>query len=170
MAYARELGEDRALYGRMRVLAKACVAVPQLVRTLCNPVVDMEEKQRLILKAGHKGEEKSYDAFVRIVTENHRERLILNMALAYMKLYRRLNNISVISIISARPLSHAVYQRIYDDITARTHGTAEIEVHIDPSIDGGFIMQIDDQRLDASVKGQLEKIKRQLTNRVKNIV
>lgn len=158
------------MYERMRVLAQTCAAVPQLVRTLSNPMIAVEEKQRLMYDAGGKGAEKSYDAFVRVVLENRRERLIFNMALAYMKLYRNENNISVISITSAKPLSHAVYGRIYSDITARTHGTAEIEVRIDDSLDGGFIMQIDDRRLDASVKGQLEKIKRQLAGRQKDLV
>ncbi len=170
LAHAAELGEERALYERMRILARSCATVPQLVRMLGNPMIAVEEKRRLVHDAGGGGAERSYDAFVRVVLENRRERLFLGMALAYMKLYRTVNNISVISITSAKPLSHAVYGRIYNDITARTHGTAEIEVRIDDSLDGGFIMQIDDRRLDASVKGQLEKIKRQLAGRQKDLV
>ena len=170
MVYAQELGEEKALYERMSTLARNCAAMPQLTHTLCNPVVSPQEKERLILSAVGGEAGKSYDAFVRVVVENHREKLIQNMALAYMKLYRSIHNISVISIISAQPLPNAAYERIRDDITSRTHGEAEIETHIDPSIEGGFILRIDDMRLDASVRGQLDKIKRQLAGRIKRLV
>lgn len=168
--YASELGEARALYESMRVLARNCTAIPQLMQTLANPMVAPAEKQRLIQDAGGGGAQRSYDAFVRVVLENRREKLILNIALAYIRLYRSLHNISVISLTSARPMSHTVYARISRDITERTRGTAEIEVHIDDSLAGGFILQINDLRLDASVRGQLEKIKRQMTSNARNLV
>ncbi|MCL2562105.1 MAG: F0F1 ATP synthase subunit delta [Rikenellaceae bacterium] len=170
MAYAHELGEEQALYERMRVLAQGCVTVPQLMHTICNPMVTPAQKSQLIRSAGGEGgAEKSYDAFVRVVRENHRERLVLNIALAYMKLYRAAHNISIISITSARPMSHELHERIRRDIIERTHGEAEIELHIDESLDGGFIIQIDDRRLDASVKGQLAKIRRQLMSGGKSL-
>lgn len=168
--YATELGEEQALYESMRVLAQNFAAIPELTHTLANPMIATAEKQRLIQSAGGVGAQRSYDAFVRVVLDNRREKLILNIAMAYIRLYRSVNNISVISLTSARPMSHGVYARISQDITSRTRGTAEIEVHIDDSLGGGFILQINDLRLDASVRGQLEKIKRQMMNNTRNLV
>jgi F-type H+-transporting ATPase subunit delta len=41
----------------------------------------------------------------------------------------------------------------------------ELEEHIDEELLGGFIIQIEDQLLDASVKKQLEKVKDYLTRK-----
>lgn len=170
LSYAHDLGEEEALYAKMLELAQTCRELPALLQTLDSPVVREEKKCELIISAGGEGELKSYDAFARLIVENHREDLVRSIALAYVRLYRKINNISVINLTSAIRLPEGIRERIRRNVTSRTHGTAEIEIEIDPSIEGGFILQVDDLRLDASVKGQLDKIRRQLTKKDKKIV
>lgn len=170
LSYARELGEDQVLYAKMLMLAHNCAVMPELIQTLVSPVVKPTDKMTLILDAGDGRNLKSYNAFARIAIENQRGELIRNIALAYIKMYRNDNNISVIHLTSARPLSEGIRQRIGKSITDRTHGTAEIEIRIDESIEGGFILQVDDRRLDASVKGQLDRIRHQLTGKERKLV
>ncbi|MBR4037690.1 MAG: F0F1 ATP synthase subunit delta, partial [Tidjanibacter sp.] len=55
-------------------------------------------------------------------------------------------------------------------VEERTGGVAEINTHILPSIEGGFVLQVDDLLLDASLKGQLEKIRKELLRKNKTLV
>ena len=43
----------------------------------------------------------------------------------------------------------------------REHFNCDVELHlkVDPSLIGGFILDIEHNRMDASVKGRLEKLK-----------
>lgn len=55
-------------------------------------------------------------------------------------------------------------------IAALIGGKVFIDTEIDPSIEGGFTVILDDMMLDASVRGQIEKIKRQFIERNSRIV
>ena len=48
-------------------------------------------------------------------------------------------------------------------MTYRTRGPVIINKRVDPEIIGGFVFEIGDYRLDSTVRTQLEKIKRELT-------
>ena len=55
-------------------------------------------------------------------------------------------------------------------IRKRTGLEAEIEVAVDPALIGGFVLDLGDEMLDASVASQLEKIRRTLTDKNRRIV
>ena len=52
----------------------------------------------------------------------------------------------------------------------RTRGRVELETTVDPALIGGFVMQLGDLRLDASVATQLERVRTQLEARNRRIV
>ena len=53
-------------------------------------------------------------------------------------------------------------EKIQAIVEARTQKTIEMKIKIAPEIKGGFILQYGDNRLDASLKGQLETLRRNL--------
>jgi len=55
-------------------------------------------------------------------------------------------------------------------IVKGTQGTVEFETSVEPSIIGGFILDIDYNRLDASVATQLNRVRRQFMEKNRRIV
>ena len=47
-------------------------------------------------------------------------------------------------------------------VESKTHGTVEFNTEVDPSIIGGFILEYDTYRMDASVKTKLSKVLQEL--------
>lgn len=171
LEYAAARGQDEAVYGRMKLLAQVMRAMPRLYEALASPVVPREDKAALVVTASGGGEaEEGFVRFVQLVLRHERERLLHSMALSYMNLYRYANRITVVSVITAMPMSKMVFERIRRDVELRTRGPVEMETEVDPSIEGGMIFQINDMRLDASVRGQLEKVRRQFMQKNKIIV
>ena len=161
-AYAAELGQEQALYGRMQTLAAALATLPDLSEALRNPTLSLRDRATLLNEAAGPQPEPSYLAFVRLVLARHREESLRAIALGYTDYYRRKKHISIVRLVSAVPMSDEALARIRRQVALRTHGEVEFENGVDPSIDGGFIFRLNDYRLDASVKGQLGRIRREL--------
>lgn len=168
--FAEPLNEAAAMYGYMKVLYDNLGREPRLRYVLASPVISKEDKGGLICAAAGAKNEGVFGSFVKLVTDNQRETLLRGIAICYMDIYRKLHNISVVHITTTEPMSDDFENRIRADVAHKTQGEVEMEVHIDPSIDGGFIFQVDDLRLDASVRGQLETIRRQFIKRNRAIV
>ncbi|MDR0687192.1 MAG: F0F1 ATP synthase subunit delta [Prevotellaceae bacterium] len=164
LEFAAARGEDKSLYESMRLLAESIAATPRLRETLQSPVASGSDKEQLLCAAVGAGAGESYRRFVRLALENRREALLQNIALSYLALYRRAHRIGRVFLASAAPLSDALIGRIRHDVERRTHGTVELDLRVDPSLGGGFIFQIEDFRVDTSVAGQLEKVRKKLVS------
>ncbi|MDR2813290.1 MAG: F0F1 ATP synthase subunit delta [Prevotellaceae bacterium] len=162
LEFAAARGEDKLMYDSMKSLAESIAATPRLRELLQSPVAPNSDKEELLCSAVGAAAGDGYRRFVRLALKNRREGSLQNIALSYLDLYRRVHRIGRISVVSAAPLSDTLADRIRYDVERRTRGTVELDVRVDPSLGGGFIFQMDDLRLDASVAGQLEKVRRRL--------
>jgi F-type H+-transporting ATPase subunit delta len=162
LEFAAARGEDKIMYSSMKLLSESIAATPRLRETLQSPVVPHSDKLELLCSAVGDAAGEAYRRFMQLALENRREGLLQNIALSYLTLYRRAHRIGCISVASAAPLSESLIGRIKYDVERRIRGTVELDIRVDPSLGGGFIFQIEDFRVDASVAGQLEKIRRNL--------
>lgn len=168
--HAVDLGEETLLHHRMQILEAVLRRMPELRESLRSPMITAEDKLGLLRNATGKEPEQSYLDFIGLIVSNHRTDSLLLIALSYQKLYRHKKNISVVRLTSAKKMSGKALERIRRLTEQETHGKVEFSNRIDPSIDGGFIFQLDDYRVDASVKGQLNQISRRLAQINKSII
>jgi F-type H+-transporting ATPase subunit delta len=162
--YASENKLEDVLYKCMQTFVKEMNAIPRLKIIFRSPMISTIYKRNILKEMVGVNPEPVYLDFVRLVTENHREEIVIEIALNYQTIYRRKKNISIVNLSSASPMSAEMLARIKNQVQQQTKGEVEFSTYIDKSLDGGFIFQLDDMRIDASVKGQLEKIRRQLVN------
>lgn len=160
--YATERGEQDAFYARMKTLGTVLTEIPRLRETLCSPMVASHYKQKLLEEATGAAPEQSYLDFVRLILINKREASLQDIALSFEDLYRKEKNISTVHITSAKTLTDEALARFRDHMEQRTQGTVEFSNIVDPTIIGGFIFQLGDIRMDASVKGQLSRLRNKL--------
>lgn len=161
LLYATEKKTEDQVYKEMKVLAHSFVEVPDLRYALENPVISMKRRQELIeLAAGGKVCEES-KKFIAMVLKENREKFLMYMATSYLTLYRKQNNITEGKLITAAPASAKIIERMKDVVTARTKGTVLFDTSVDPSIEGGFVLEYDTYRLDASVAAQLKSVLKQ---------
>lgn len=92
------------------------------------------------------------------------------MALCYQTLYRRLKNISLVRMTSASPMPPQALERIRSMVEKRNRGPVEFLDRTDAALEGGFIFQIDDMRLDASVASQLRNIRKQFIQKNRKLI
>jgi F-type H+-transporting ATPase subunit delta len=80
-----------------------------------------------------------------------------------MDQYRALKHISVVHVVSASELSAEQIQMLKSKIESSPVGFENVEIHtrIDPSLIGGFVVELDDKVLDASVRHHLEGLRKE---------
>lgn len=149
---------EDAVYAEMQSLAKSYIEVPQLRYTIDNPMIAKDKKEALFLTAvGEKSSELT-KAFISLVLKEDRENVMQFIANSYVTLYRQQKKIIRGKLITATAVTAATEQKMRKMVESKTNGTVEFETEVDPDIIGGFILEYDTYRMDASVKSQLSNI------------
>ena len=132
-----------------------------LANLMRSPIVSGDKKQG-IFEALFPGYHEISKAFVRIVTDKGREAALPEIAEAFLRLYRVERKISQLKITSAAPLSPVAIEKIKAKLTVRglIENTVELEEIVDPTLIGGFVVEVGDRLYDASAKTQLDTLRK----------
>ena len=153
---------EEAVYTEMQQLARSYVEVPQLRFTIDNPMLSKEKKETLLLTAVGKKPSALTKTFIQLVLKEDRENVMQFIANSYVTLYRQQKNIIRGRLITAAQVTPATEQKMRQMVESKTNGTVEFETEVNPDIIGGFILEYDSYRMDASVKAKLNTILTQL--------
>jgi F-type H+-transporting ATPase subunit delta len=149
---------EDAVYTEMQQLAKSYAQVPQLRHTIDNPMLSKDKKQELLLTAVGNNPSSLTKAFIGLVLKEDRENVMQFIANSYVTLYRQQKNVIRGKLITAAAVSPATEQKMRQMVESKTNGTVEFETEVNPDIIGGFILEYDTYRMDASVKSKLNSI------------
>ena len=149
---------EDAVYAEMQQLAKSYIEVPQLRFTIDNPMLSKEKKEALLLTAVGGDPVPLTRAFIGLVLKEDREPVMQFIANSYVTLYRQQKNVIRGRLITAARVSPATEQKMRQMVESKTNGTVEFETEVNPDIIGGFILEYDTYRMDASVKSKLNNI------------
>ncbi|MCD8261052.1 MAG: F0F1 ATP synthase subunit delta [Bacteroides sp.] len=169
--YAVENEVSEKVYQEMLSLSGNFSKVPKLRTALSNPILSGKDKLELLTSAVGGVMSKELERFMELVLKNHREKILQFVALLYLDIYRKANHINRGRLITATSLEKETEDHIKNMILGRVHeGTVEFETCVNPDIEGGFILDIDTYRLDASVANQFKRIKKQFIEKNKRII
>lgn len=153
------------LYVIMTTLADSFASQPLLQEVMCNPYVKVAEKRQLIFTACGLSKPDSdaaetLDNFITLLDQNKRIAFFRETVLAYIDIYRKACNISTVTVTSAAKLAPDASERLRKLIASRKPGaTIEYKEIVDPELLGGFIVAIDNESLDASIRNELKQLR-----------
>ncbi len=165
MRYARALLKSATdaqledqVYQEMMTIAKSYVEVPALRQTIDNPMLSKDKKESLLTIAAGEKASALTKAFIALVLKEDRENVMQFMANSYVTLYRKQKNVIRGKLTTAARVSVETEQKMRQLVESKTNGTVEFETEVNPDIIGGFILEYDTYRMDASVKSKLNSI------------
>ena len=165
MRYARALLKsatdaklEDTVYQEMMTVAKSYIDVPALRQTIDNPMLSKDKKEALLQVAAGEQPSALTKSFISLVLKEDRENMIQFMANSYITLYRKQKNVIRGKLTTAARVSVATEQKMRQMVESKTNGTVEFETEVNPDIIGGFILEYDTFRMDASVKSKLNNI------------
>lgn len=109
------------------------------------------------------------ERFVGLVSANGRISYIKFIFTSFVRQYEESRNLHRAKLVTAVPSPEAS-SRVTKLVEGLTGGTVEMQAEVAPDIIGGFILELDGLRADASVSGQLEAISKEFQDRNKRIV
>ena len=155
---ANEQKAEKQVYLDMQTLLGCYMEVPNLRFTIDNPMLSKDAKLKVLLVAVGKKPDELTKRFLSLVLEEGRESILQFMAASYITLYRKQKNITRGKLVTATAVSSDTEKKMRKLVESKTQGTVEFNAEVEPDIIGGFILEYDTYRMDASVKTQLRKI------------
>lgn len=150
--------QEDELYKEMQILYKSYLEVRELRTTIDNPMLAKEKKQKVLEIACGDNITNLTKRFIDLVLKKDREFALQFMAASYITLYRKFKNITRGKLITAADVSLETVEKMKRMVENRTRGTVEFNTEVDKELIGGFVLEYDDYRMNASVKSKLRRI------------
>lgn len=160
---ALESNTALSVYEEMKHVVESFHKNVELEKVLSNPFVDTADKEKVLLAAAGDKPGEDYRRFVKLILDHKREEFAYLMALAYRDLYRKENNISQVKITTAAALPEAEMKKLRAVVENSFKDTKfEYASEVKPELIGGFVIDVDSTRMDASVSGELAQLRHNL--------
>lgn len=97
--------------------------------------------------------------FIKLVTENKREKYLPGISRNYISRYHEFAGIKQAHVTTAVAMDEALKEKVRKTISEVFKTEVELSASENHELIGGFVLQVGDQQLDASVATKLKKIK-----------
>jgi F-type H+-transporting ATPase subunit delta len=158
---AQDEGKLELVHGQVQQLGEAVQNVDELRTLLENPEVDSRVKGDLLARVAQGADERVVN-FVRLIAEKGRAAELAGIADELDKLVAAEERVLDVELVTAHKLSDASFDKVVSQIEQASGRKVQATRSVDPELIGGLVLQAGSMRLDASVRGRLERLRNEL--------
>ncbi len=162
---AIELKKVDIVYADMLVLDQVCKDNRNLVTLLKNPIVRYDFKLRILRKVFDKHVDELTLKFFDLICRKNRSNMLPEVSKVFVMLFHDYKGIIKADISSAVKLSAAIKKEFEGIVTKATGKKVELDLSVDESLLGGYVLEIGDNQIDNSLKSKLNNLRRELKSR-----
>jgi F-type H+-transporting ATPase subunit delta len=137
-------------------------ALPRFAQLLASSRVSAPKKDRVLVDVFEKRASSFVLRFLRVLNRHQRLDLLDYVLREARSIWDRRNRRIPVQVRSARPLQEDQLKELRDRLAQLTGATPLLQVSTDPDLIGGLVVQVGDNRYDASVKNRLAQIRQRL--------
>jgi len=162
---AIEKGRLEQVFADMQWLQGVCKSNRDFVNMLRSPIIKADSKKKIIAAVTNGKVSEITSGFNSLLTTKGRENSLPEIIAAFIKAYKEHKDIQTIKLTTASPVSDMVKKAIVEQVKkSAAIKNVELEEKVDAELIGGFVLQIGDQLVDASIAYDLKAITRQFEN------
>lgn len=165
LEFSVENREEKKVYEEMTTVSEMFKRFPQTLSFLQNPAVSNAQKEKLLFGTCGTDADKvsgSTQKFLQLIVKNNRTDMMPFFAQSYIALYRKTKKFIQGKLTVPCDINNEVQERFKKIVEELSNSKVEFQVEVAPEIEGGFILEYDCYRLDASIRNQFSKIRRKL--------
>ena len=157
-----EKGQLEQVFADMQWLQAVCKSNKDFVNLLRSPIIKPDVKKKIVeaVTTGNIGEITS--GFNRLLITKNRESNLPEIISAFISAYKVHKNIKTIQLTTAIPVSDTMKNAIVEQVKKSAgFQNIELEEKVDSALIGGFVLQIENKLVDASIAYDLRVIAKQ---------
>lgn len=144
------------------LLIKETCTLPDVSDLLSNPVVTPSKKTEILHNLLEKDLHPLSVALIDLVIKNGRENYLPAIARAFIHDNKKYSGITETILTTSVKVNESIKKQISDMIGDLFKTKVDLKEVTDETIIGGFILKVEDNYIDASVRNKLRKIKKEL--------
>ncbi len=159
---SQEKGQLETVYKDMQYLQQVVRQSRDFVVLMKSPVIKADKKNA-ILEAVSKGKVSELTmAFNRLMVTKGRESVLPEVVNAFIDQYNEVKGIHRVKLTTAVEASEELKRSMVDKLKSEAGlQTIELEAKVDPSLVGGFVLEFNNKKVDASILRDLNDVKKQ---------
>ena len=162
---AIEQGQLETVYADMKYVQAVCKASVELVNLLRSPIIKADQKNSILTAVTKDKVSVLTASFNVLLVKKGREGELPEMANAFIEQYNALKGIHQVTLTTAVEVSDDIKKSIEQKVkSSNEFGSVELTTQTKPDLIGGFVLEFDNNLLDASVLRDLKEIKKQFLN------
>jgi F-type H+-transporting ATPase subunit delta len=162
-----EAAQDQAkldeVHSELQQLRAAFAEAPDLAGLLENPEIESRVKAEVLTDVA-KGSDEIVVNFLRLIAEKGRAAELADIVDELDALVAAEERILDVELTTATELSDEEFARILEQIESSSGRKVQAERKVDAALIGGIVLQAGSMRLDASVRGRLERLRQDLAH------
>ena len=159
---AVEKDQLEAVYADMQYLKTVCKMSPGFVTMLKSPVIKADKKQAVMSAITTGKVNVITEGFNRLMISKGREDVLPEIIFAFTEQYNVIKGINKVKLTTAQPISEAVKQAILNKVNVQGGLTnVELETVVNEDLIGGFVLEYNNNLVDASILRDLKDVKKQ---------
>ncbi len=159
LGLAVERGVVEAVHEDMLLFSKICAENRNFVVMLRSPVIRHENKRAILEKIFSDKVNELTMAIINILTRKNREPLLPAIASEFHNAYNEFKGIGKALITTTIPMDKELrdsVEKIVKELSNKKF--VELEEKVDKELIGGFILNVGDRQIDASIKSKLKAL------------
>lgn len=162
---ANERNELEVVYEDILYLQVLCKQSREVVTLLRSPVITPDKKLAVLNALTKDRTSESTNAFIRLMVNKAREEFLPEVIPSFIAQYKKQKGIHVVKLTTAMPASEELKKQIIERVQSQTKMKhIELKAEVQEDIIGGFLLEIGDTLVDASISYDLNKIRSQFLN------
>lgn len=170
--YSRALFESASennlldkVYQDMIFISELC-KMDQVREVLKSPIIVPSKKKSIIFSVLEKNVQPITLSLVGLLIKNGRENYLPAVARVFRDETLKHKGITETSLTTAVPVNEKIRKEIIDLVESVFKTKVELKETVDGNIIGGFILRVNDNFIDASVRNKLRKVKKSLSVKI----
>lgn len=144
----------------IELLNEVALENPEFKRLIKSPIIPPGKKNKIVAGIFKGKIEDLTFKFLQLVTRKERELFLLDINNSFIKLYKNYHNILTVQVKTRMPLEETTRKELLKMLAEGTHKTIDLVEKTDESMLGGFVLTMEDRKYDASIRHQLENLKK----------
>ncbi len=158
---AQDKGELDEVHDQLGEFADALNESRDMRTFFFSPYFSSADKREAI-RSAISGASEELVNFLELLAEKHRMPAIFRIRDRFDELWAEANKRLEVTLTSAVELDKSVADQVGKEVERQTDREIDLETKVDPDILGGLVLRVGNRVLDASLRGRLERLRREV--------